>query len=143
MKQQLILLRGLPGAGKSTFAKTLLSLVNPCGHDQPDNMVHYEADQFFTNELGEYHYEGLRIEEAHRWCMTNTESALRDGRSVVVSNTFTRNKEMAPYVGMAKQFGAVLTVLHVQGNHGSIHDIPDAIYRRMMARWEHFNEARC
>ena len=58
--------------------------------------VHFEADMFFTVD-GTYTYNPVRIQEAHAWCQRMTRQALKEGRRVVVSNTFTRLREMEPY----------------------------------------------
>ena len=50
----LLIVRGLPGSGKSTFAKSILDNSNDCAlvTKSFNNMVythHYEADMFFEN----------------------------------------------------------------------------------------------
>ena len=52
---KLILIRGLPGSGKSTLARLLK---NDFG------AVHYEADQYFVNESGEYNWSATKIRDA-------------------------------------------------------------------------------
>jgi tRNA uridine 5-carbamoylmethylation protein Kti12 len=139
MTQQLILLRGLPGSGKSTFAKLLLELTNPCGHSDADHLINYEADQYFIDKEGNYEFDGMKIGQAHEWCQEATERALNAGLSVVVSNTFTRIRELQPYLAMASHYKVQVTVLHVEGTHGSIHGIPPATMGRMRARWEMYD----
>jgi energy-coupling factor transporter ATP-binding protein EcfA2 len=62
---ELVLIRGLPGAGKSTMAK-VLALV---GYE------HFEADMFFVKD-GTYCYDRTRIRDAHAWCQNMTREAL-------------------------------------------------------------------
>jgi len=76
---QLTLIRGLPGAGKSTYAQTHFS-----------KSLHFEADQFFELNNGEYKFDPALISCAHDWCYSNTVKALRWGYDVVVTNTFTQ-----------------------------------------------------
>ena len=59
----LILLRGLPGAGKSTLAKMMSD-------------SHYEADMYFTNDEGEYHFDPLKLKQAHQWCQDQVHHAM-------------------------------------------------------------------
>jgi predicted kinase len=93
MEKVLYIVRGCPGSGKSTFAKTL-------------GGQHYEADMFFINENGEYNFDFIKIKDAHQWCqgMVKTDMILEYPK-VVVSNTFTQEWEMEPYFEMAKEYG--------------------------------------
>jgi ribonucleoside-diphosphate reductase beta chain len=54
---ELILLRGLPGAGKTTLAKTILQLRES---DEPEVL---SADDFFINENGMYEFDFAKIKE--------------------------------------------------------------------------------
>ena len=55
--KQLILLRGLPGSGKSTFAKSL-------------GGIHIEADQYFMQD-GEYKFDASQLKHAHNYCYSS------------------------------------------------------------------------
>jgi len=125
---QLIILRGLPGSGKSTFAQMLKDSFK-------GDLMHYEADMYFMTN-GMYDYKPERISDAHQWCLQATANALISGLSVVVSNTFTRRMELQPYLNLAKHHNVRVTVLHVEGNHGSVHNVPEQTLRKMAARWE-------
>ena len=57
---ELILLRGLPGAGKSTLAKVILQFRET---DEPEVL---SADDFFVNENGVYEFDAQKIKEAHQ-----------------------------------------------------------------------------
>jgi len=131
---QLILLRGLPGSGKSTFAQMLKSI-------SQGELLHYEADMYFMTN-GMYNYKPELISEAHQWCLQATSNALMNGLSVVVSNTFTRRMELQPYINIAERYKAQVTVLHVEGNYGSIHNVPDETLRKMAARWEPYAKGK-
>ena len=130
---KLIIIRGLPGSGKSTFAKTLLGPARM----GDTYMAHIEADMFFVVN-GEYCYDGMKIGEAHHWCREATRNYLNAGYNVIVSNTFTRMKEMAPYLEMAKELDCELVVYRCAGNYGSIHGIPDRVMENMRGRFVDF-----
>ena len=121
---ELVLIRGLPGSGKSTMAKSM------AGYD------HYEADMFFVRD-GEYRYDAVRIKDAHEWCQRKAREALADGKRVVVSNTFTRRFEMEPYFVMARAFGAGLRIVEATGKWENVHGVPEEVVERMRKRWEH------
>ena len=104
----LVLLRGLPGAGKSTFAKMLVGDKDYC---------HKEADMFFVKN-GKYIFEPNKIREAHEWCQKTTEIFLNNGLSVVVSNTFTQRKEMQFYLDLAQSLNVPVKI-HALWHAGS------------------------
>lgn len=108
------LLRGVSGSGKSTFAEKFL---RPLFH-------HFEvvsADRFFTNEKGEYSFDGSMLSAAHDQCYKNfefhiqqmTQHAFHESyyhdqprRScLVVDNTNLEPYEMAPYMMKALSLG--------------------------------------
>lgn len=121
----LILIRGLPGSGKSTFARDY-------------DIRHYEADMFFIQPDGEYEFNPGLIKQAHEWCQTSVRCALYARHDVVVSNTFTTLKEMQPYIDFAKNCGAELKVYRMTGNYGSIHNVPEETIERMRNRFEDY-----
>lgn len=112
----LFIVRGLPGSGKSTFAEMLA-----------EKMVNwFEADMFFEH-AGEYKFEPKRLPAAHGWCQLKVETAMQEGfETVVVSNTFTRESELAPYVELATKYGYKVVSTIVENRHGgcSVHDVP-------------------
>ena len=120
----LILIRGLPGSGKSTFAKTLT------GYD------HFEADMYFIKADGTYKYDRNFIRKAHEWCQQRTYDSLSAGRDVVVSNTFTQLWTMKPYIDMAKTLGAKLLIKEMRNQYGNIHNVPEGVLASMAEQWE-------
>lgn len=121
---ELVLIRGLPGSGKSTMARAMTMY------------EHYEADQFFTDSSGTYNYDREKIKDAHEWCQRETFKALANGKRVVVSNTFTRRFEMDPYFEMAKTFGIEPNILEAIGNWPNVHGVPAEVVEKMRQRWE-------
>ncbi|CAN9511618.1 unnamed protein product [Ophioblennius macclurei] len=93
----LILMRGLPGSGKSTRARELLS-TGPSG-------VVLSTDDYFAHREG-YRYESRLLGAAHQWNQRRAKDALFDGRSpVIIDNTNLQAWEMKPYVQMALERG--------------------------------------
>jgi len=125
---KLTLIRGLPGAGKSTMAKAMV--------EADSSLRHFEADQYFVDASGKYRFEPSEIEDAHTWCFAEARDALKNGSSVVVSNTFTRKWEMEPYRKLAKELGVELEILEAKGNYASIHGVPQKTIDAMRSRWE-------
>lgn len=122
---KIVLIRGLPGSGKSTRAVQYAA----------QGFVHVEADMFFVRDE-RYEYRPDRVREAHRWCRRQAEHALRQGRSVVVANTFVRKWEMQPYLEMAQRHGAEVEVIVATGRWQNVHGVPPEKVAEMAARWE-------
>lgn len=90
---------------------------------------------FMRNDKYEFDMELLPA--AHMWCRTLCNSYMMDGReTIVVSNTLTSEKELAPYIELATQYGYTVVSLIVENRHGnkSIHDVPDETLDRMEVR---------
>lgn len=131
----LVLLRGVPGSGKSTFANHMWS-----------SGVVFEADKFFYGPDGEYKFDGSKLKDAHEWCRASVEAAMLDNHStagrhfpeIVVSNTFTREWEMQAYLDLAKKYEYNVVSLIVENRHGgkNVHGVPDEKVQEMRDRFE-------
>jgi len=130
----LIILRGLPGAGKSSFANFMWS-----------SGVIFEADKYFYDN-GTYYFKASELHDAHKWCQGEVENAMilnytSNGEyypEIVVSNTSTTEKEMQPYIDLAKQYDYKVVSLIVENRHGnkSVHGVPDETMEKMKNRFE-------
>ena len=124
---KLILIRGISGSGKTTYAKNLIK--------QDPSLSHYEADMFFYKD-GNYNFDPTKLKDAHAWCKAQTENDLQNGKSVVVSNTFTQKWEIEPYIQLGKKYGADIIIKKATGNYKNVHGVPDEALERMRTRWE-------
>ena len=110
----LFILRGVPGCGKTSLAESL-------------GGVYFEADKFFMIN-GEYKFDYTKLKQAHDLCRHSTEAAMSIGHErVIVSNTFTTEEQMHPYLDLAKDYGYRVVSLVIENRHGnkSIHDVPE------------------
>ena len=122
----LILLRGLPGAGKSTLAKAI-------------GGVHFEADMYFVDENGNYKFDGSKINDAHYWCQNKVRLSMESGaEKIVVSNTFTQSWEMEYYKMIAEVNGYIVHSVIVENRHDGVnqHDCPPDKIDMMRARFQ-------
>ena len=127
----LYLLRGLPGSGKSTLAEQL-------------GGSHFETDNYFLDEDKSYKFDGSKLKEAHQWCQDLVSNAMilnhttGYNETIVVSNTFTQEWEMKPYMDMAKDWGYKVFSIIVENRHGGVnqHGVPDEKLQQMNDRFE-------
>ena len=128
---QFIILRGLPGSGKTTFARPLWGLIQG-------------SEEFCADDCWDYDYvaEGFTVEglkKAHAECQNRVKQAMALHTPVVIlHNTNTTEREMETYLGMAKYYGYNITSLIVENRHGgqSVHNVPEETMRKMLNRFE-------
>lgn len=133
----LYLIRGLPGSGKSTFAQELATSLDAC-HHEADHYFHLREGPSGTRIwLPEYVFDAAKLHNAHCACKDWTEDCMMDGCDIVVSNTFTTEKELKPYLEMADKFGYRVTTLIVENRHGksSVHGVPEETMTKMRDRF--------
>ncbi|XP_032533287.1 NEDD4-binding protein 2-like 2 isoform X2 [Chiroxiphia lanceolata] len=93
----LLILRGLPGSGKSTLSRILLG--------QSCDGVVFSTDDYFRQQDG-YTYNAAQLGDAHEWNQKRAKQAMEQGRSpVIIDNTNTQAWEMKPYVEVALEKG--------------------------------------
>jgi hypothetical protein len=139
MKNTLILVRGLPGSGKSTLAKQI-GIGKKQGSDVKIcdlEFAHYEADQYFMNTQGIYLFKPELIGDAHHWCQSMTKRSMENSTpTIVVSNTFSQQWEVDPYVELAIDNDYLVSIIQCQNTWRSTHDVPEEAIRAMKDRWE-------
>lgn len=136
--KQLILLRGLPGSGKSTFAESLTE--NVCEADSYF-MVLENTDGSLTRHMynGEYRFDGSLLKNAHADCRALCEDYMQwEHDKIAVSNTFTREWEMKEYYELAEKYGYTVFSIIVENRHGgkNEHGVPEEAIQKMKERFE-------
>lgn len=107
--KKVIVLSGVSGSGKSTYAK---GLANDSAYATNGHVLIVSADDHFMKD-GQYSFDPSKLSEAHGECFRRFLFALdragRDGPggsdTVVVDNTNTTSEEIAPYMLAAQAFG--------------------------------------
>jgi predicted kinase len=132
-KPTLYLIRGVSGAGKSTFANTLLDagIVSEVA----------EADNWFIcktgDKIGEYVFKPEELKAAHEYCKFRTGVCLINRKSVAVSNTSTRSQDVEQYQDLAAKYDANFVSLIIENRNKtqSIHNVPPLTRARQRAQF--------
>ena len=131
--KNLYIIRGLPGSGKSTIAKSLWK-----------SWQIFEADQFFMKN-GKYEFDGSKLKDAHNWCKRKVQYWMHPSlfrplffRNIVISNTFTQEWEMRFYQIIAKKYGYRIHTIIVENRHGGVntHGVPEEKLEQMKERFQ-------
>ena len=129
-----IIMRGLPGSGKSTFVKENFSDAIVCS-----------ADSFFLNEDGEYIFVNWKLQQAHQYCFrTFIDAITSDAETIVIDNTNTCRWEYENYAFMAEKFGYRIRIIRMNFSGSdiplfgkrNIHGVPEFKIMEMFERFE-------
>lgn len=146
--KMLIIVRGIPGSGKSTMAKDLGKGGEVFSTDDYEGLYDYSVNPPAIN--------GKLVPEAHAWNQKRAEEAMSKGITpVVIDNTHIQKWEARPYVEAANRHGydmsvqmpdgmfeltsstpekteELLTKFHARNQHG----VPLEVLKRMLSSWE-------
>lgn len=126
MSKTFIIVRGLPGSGKSTFADLLAGETGQV----------FSTDNFWTE--GRLFSPDL-IAEAHQWNFSRTIQAFENGEPrVILANTSTQEWEFQHYTEEALEHGYQVHSVVVENRHGghTIHGVPEDVVSKMEHRFE-------
>jgi predicted kinase len=116
--KSLQILRGIPGSGKSTYAKS------------QTGAVICSADDYFLQADGTYQYDKTKLQDAHDFCFKKCHDALHAGeQTVIIDNMNATAWEISPYIMLGRNFGYNVEVLNFPcddqlGASRNIHDVP-------------------
>lgn len=123
-----IILRGIPGSGKSTIGELFGGTI--CS-----------ADHFFTDAEG-YHFDPSKLKQAHNQCFNNAKRAMVNGDPVIViDNTSTSLWSFARYIELASDNKYPFTIITVQcdpetAHSRCVHDVPSETIMKMANQLE-------
>tara|TARA_Y100000296_G_C5072696_1_gene205759 strand:+ start:106 stop:594 length:489 start_codon:yes stop_codon:yes gene_type:complete len=157
-KLNLILLRGVSGAGKSTVAELFIDATiistddffiqkewcTICDDGEP-------VDAICNEDHNKYIFDANSLVENHMKCTVKAEQAMGAATRVidnpgldivnhtlVIHNTFTKQWEMTPYLILAEKYGYTVHTLIVENRHESksIHNVPQHSVDAQRRRFE-------
>lgn len=130
----LVIMRGLPGSGKSHFAR----------HRWKGALI-LSTDDYF-NVGGHHHFDPGRLKLAHEWNEWRARQAMERGVPIVViDNTNTQLWEMEPYIHMGHDFKYPIEIVEPpnwwRGDapecfKRNIHGVSLEFLKRMNDKWQ-------
>lgn len=142
----LVILRGLPGSGKSFLARN-------CSESQsdPSKVAVFGADDYFM-EGDSYKFNSDLVPKAHTYCLEQFMKALATGTKelVVIDNTNSKVWEYQIYCYLAEILGLNCHILEVACPNAKIaemyrsrnvHNIDSAVAAKIFHRWERDEKA--
>ena len=159
MNGNLILVRGVSGAGKSTIAHLFSDKRNlhgvtiristddffmeECNSDDHNYVAHH-CDQ--CKDTGYYYnFRPEKLAAKHQECINSVEEAMKVTKKtkyfckqIVVHNTFTQEWEMRAYYDLAEKYKWRVHTIIVENRHRSksTHDVPDETIKAQRERFQ-------
>jgi len=129
-----ILIRGVPGSGKSTVAGAIADMWRGAGQIVAGP---FEADKYMVDADGNYKFDPKRLGLCHGVCFKDVVHAFERGCPIVIqSNTNVKRWEFAKYVEAAKANGYEVQEIVVNGDFGNTHGVPAEKVQEMRDRFE-------
>lgn len=128
----LILLRGLPGSGKTTLGSVILKAFTF------DNLEVISADDYFFDEYGNEYFNPGELGLAHAQAELRCANKMKvRNPKIVVANTFIKEKELDVYYELAERYNYRVHVVVVENRHGSksVHGVSDTTMAKMKRRF--------
>lgn len=141
-KNKVIVMRGISGAGKSTWIK-----------DHHPKAFVCSADKFFIDESGKYNFDPTKLSEAHKWCLKKFSDYITNSifqsdyivhdfpTTVIVDNTNTMLWEMSPYVSLATAYDWDVEIVRLDCDvdvaaQRNVHGVPVKSVKDMKKRFQ-------
>lgn len=100
----MVLMRGVPGSGKSTIANAMAVMLRPPYFKDGEAVV-YSTDDYWYRNSEVYAWDEAKVAEAHEWNQDRVRLAVAEGKHVVVDNTNLDSFALAPYFDIALEYG--------------------------------------
>ena len=134
----MVIMRGLPGSGKSSLVRQIL-------RTYPHAEV-CSADAFFIQADGSYQYDRTKIKEAHLFSQGRAEALCEDACNlVIVDNTHVKRWELQPYINTAAKFRYTVLILEpqtpwakdpVQLAKRNSHNVSENVIMKKLKEWQ-------
>jgi ribosomal protein L7/L12 len=137
---KVIIMMGLPGSGKSTWAKAIKG-----------SKIIVSSDNYFTDPDGNYHWSVEEAHKGHEDCLRRFINVFQPGPisgdperrpdTVIVDNTNVRIHDVSPYIRIAQVYGCDVEVKCMDtdidvAKSRNVHNVPDSAYDRIQKNFE-------
>lgn len=136
-KPILIIITGLPGTGKTTFARSLATTLD---------VTHLNSDMVRHNLGKRGHYDIGSKAAVYNELLNRTEEYLQNGASVIVDATFYKNILRNPYLKLAKRHNVSIKWIELKASEKVIRErvgkkrkyseADFEVYLHIKKRWE-------
>lgn len=128
--KKIVILRGIPGCGKSTIAKWAGSIAGA---------ISFSADHYFMKS-GEYKFDPLGLNAAHADCQRKFKSwaLMAAGGAAVVDNTNLSLRELNTYINIAKTHNIKYEIWSIAPQADlarTLHGVPEDSMVRMLGKF--------
>jgi predicted kinase len=137
----MVIMRGLPGSGKSSLARILARNLSP-------NLI-CSADSYFETKDG-YQFSKDRLSAAHAACLERAEDIVSYGGTVIIDNTNSRRSEYQKYIDLADENNYDIYIIEIACrdreqvrifSERTTHMVPHKNLIQMLMRWETDDDA--
>lgn len=146
--KHMVIMRGLPGSGKSFYAHELAQCLmkqkkpKKSGQTSWDVRV-FSADMFMVDKDGNYSFDVTRLGHCHTRCYTHASTfmSLEHIDAVIVDNTNLTWDELSPYVMIGRANDARVTILEMVREievcvANNTHGVPEETIWNMHSRFQ-------
>lgn len=106
----LILLRGLPGCGKTSFAKFLKSQST-----QDNQIAIYSVNSFFEQKDGQYIFDGRRVRDSKKKAYSSVTSMMKESTPVIIVDDYhVTISDVKPYIEDAESHDYNVEIVEVK-----------------------------
>ena len=126
----LVIVRGIPGSGKSTFAEYCVKKLAEANI----TAAHCESDDYWMRN-GVYKFDARFLHRAHEWCFNKVFESFKNNKIVFVTNTFTTMKELNIYLNEAVRRGLKVTVVRMANEFQNQYEVPELTLEAMRNRF--------
>ena len=129
--KQVIIIRGLPGSGKSYYLKQLTSKLESAQFN-----IH-STDQYFYQEE-QYNFDKTKLEQNHKLNQQAFEQSLiKQTPLVICDNTNIKHWQRKPYIQLAQKYGYQVKIISIGLINTLLNEENNQVFNDLIQRNQH------